>query len=127
MRVDVRDKVVVVTGAARGLGAAIAGALVHEGARVAVLTRSRDRSERVARDLAARHPDRTPPLPSAPTRRPSGPRPAPWTSTAPLMIRGGGGRIVCLSSIIGVQANAGPAAYGASKTAGSAPWLWRPG
>ena len=31
------------------------------------------------------------------------------------MIRGGGGRIVYISSMIGVQANAGVAAYGASK------------
>jgi NAD(P)-dependent dehydrogenase (short-subunit alcohol dehydrogenase family) len=34
---------------------------------------------------------------------------------APLMIRGGGGRIVNISSMIGVQANPGQSAYGASK------------
>ncbi|WP_328468623.1 SDR family NAD(P)-dependent oxidoreductase [Streptomyces sp. NBC_00448] len=34
---------------------------------------------------------------------------------APLMVRGGGGRIVNISSMIGVQANPGQTAYGASK------------
>jgi NAD(P)-dependent dehydrogenase (short-subunit alcohol dehydrogenase family) len=34
---------------------------------------------------------------------------------APVMIRGGGGRIVYMSSMIGVQANPGLAGYGASK------------
>ena len=34
---------------------------------------------------------------------------------APIMIRGGGGRIIYLSSMIGVQANPGQSAYGATK------------
>ncbi|GGM83339.1 SDR family NAD(P)-dependent oxidoreductase [Dactylosporangium sucinum] len=166
MRVDVRGKVIVVTGAARGLGAALAEALVREGARVAVLTRSRDRSEQIAHDIAARHPGQTPPMPVVAdvadeaevmaaarvvderwNRVDALINNAAWipphrgvleTSVAdlrrvldsnfvgcvlttkhfaPLMIRGGGGRIVYLSSIIGLQANAGQSAYGASKAA----------
>jgi NAD(P)-dependent dehydrogenase (short-subunit alcohol dehydrogenase family) len=34
---------------------------------------------------------------------------------APIMIRGGGGRIIYVSSMIGVQANAGQSTYGATK------------
>ena len=34
---------------------------------------------------------------------------------APVMIRGGGGRIIYVSSMIGVQANPGQSAYGATK------------
>src|SRR5260370_16579391 len=34
---------------------------------------------------------------------------------APIMIRGGGGRIIYVTSMIGVQANPGQSAYGATK------------
>lgn len=45
---SVRDKVAVVTGASRGLGAAVATALARRGAHVALLGRARDRLEAVA-------------------------------------------------------------------------------
>jgi NAD(P)-dependent dehydrogenase (short-subunit alcohol dehydrogenase family) len=44
-------KVALVTGASRGLGRSVAGALAAQGARVAVLARSRERLQEVAREV----------------------------------------------------------------------------
>lgn len=50
---DFSGRVAVVTGAARGLGRAVAARLLERGAAVAVNVRSRERAEQVARDLGA--------------------------------------------------------------------------
>ena len=51
MDLDLRDRVVIVTGGARGLGRATADCLVAEGARVVVSGRSAESLEAAARDL----------------------------------------------------------------------------
>jgi NAD(P)-dependent dehydrogenase (short-subunit alcohol dehydrogenase family) len=51
LRVDLRGKAAVVTGAGRGIGAAVARALAVRGAAVTVSARSRDQVERVASEL----------------------------------------------------------------------------
>ncbi|MFC6673339.1 SDR family NAD(P)-dependent oxidoreductase [Marinobacterium aestuariivivens] len=51
---ELRGRVAVVTGAASGIGAAIASALVDAGARVALLDRDRDGVEALRRELAGR-------------------------------------------------------------------------
>ncbi len=55
MELGIRGKAALVTGASKGLGRAIASALVAEGARVAVTSRSRERIEASAREIGA-HP-----------------------------------------------------------------------
>ena len=49
----VRGAAAMVTGASRGLGAALARALAREGARVALVARGRDELERVAAEIRA--------------------------------------------------------------------------
>ena len=49
----VRGTAAMVTGASRGLGAALARALAREGARVALVARGRDELERVAAGIRA--------------------------------------------------------------------------
>jgi len=163
MDINVSDKVILVTGAGRGIGRSLAVGLAREGARTAVLTRRGEDGDRLAEEIG-RLPGAGPVLPlvadvsdedaveAAVTRvdRQWGridalvhnagwmPPARPVLDTdlatlrgvletnlvgsfvvtkhvAPVMIRGGGGRIVYISSMIGVQANPGLAAYGASK------------
>lgn len=165
MNIDIADKVVVVTGAAQGIGRTLALGLAAEGARVAVLARNRERAQLVVEEIAA--------LPEAPAAlaleadvgdeaaviAAAAELDAAWGRVdalvnnagwmpgrqpvlevevavlervlrsnligsflttkhfAPLMIRGGGGRIVYVSSIAGVQAGPGGAPYGGSKAA----------
>jgi NAD(P)-dependent dehydrogenase (short-subunit alcohol dehydrogenase family) len=165
MKLDITDKVIVVTGAAQGIGRTLALGLAAEGARVAVLARDRGRARLVVDEIAA--------LPDAPAALAlaadvgdeaqviaaaaeldgtwgrvdalinnagwmPGSHPVLQTDVsvlervfrsnvigsflatkhfAPIMIRNGGGRIVYLSSVIGVQAGPGSAAYGGSKAA----------
>ncbi|HEU0101961.1 MAG TPA: SDR family oxidoreductase [Mycobacteriales bacterium] len=52
---DVRDKVAVVTGAAGGIGAALARALAAAGARVVLVDRDADRVRRVVADIETTH------------------------------------------------------------------------
>jgi NAD(P)-dependent dehydrogenase (short-subunit alcohol dehydrogenase family) len=159
MQIDIEDKVVVVTGAAQGIGRALALGLAAEGARVAVVARDQARAQAVVDALA------TPGLAieadvtdeAAVQRAASevegvygrldalinnaglmaGERVldmelellqrvlnanlvSAFLSTkhfAPLMIRGGGGRIVYLSSAASIQAGPGSAAYGGAKAA----------
>ena len=54
MDLGLAGRVALVTGASRGLGRAIAAALVAEGAAVAITSRSRDRVEATAREIGAR-------------------------------------------------------------------------
>ena len=54
MDLGLKGRVALVTGASKGLGHGIAGALAGEGARVAVSSRSRDRIDRAARSIGAR-------------------------------------------------------------------------
>jgi 3-oxoacyl-[acyl-carrier protein] reductase len=54
MKLGLEGKNALVTGASKGLGRAIAQALVEEGARVAVSSRSRERIEATAADIGAR-------------------------------------------------------------------------
>jgi NAD(P)-dependent dehydrogenase (short-subunit alcohol dehydrogenase family) len=165
MKIDVTGKVIVVTGAAQGIGRTLALGLAAEGARVAVLARDRGRAALVVDEIAA--------LPDAPAALAleadvgdeaqviaaaaeldstwgrvdalinnagwmPGSHPVLQSDVAvlervfrsnvigsflatkhfaPIMIRNGGGRIVYLSSVIGVQAGPGSAAYGGSKAA----------
>lgn len=53
MKLDISDKVVLVTGAAQGIGKALALGLAAEGARVAVLARDRKRAQAVVDEIAA--------------------------------------------------------------------------
>jgi NAD(P)-dependent dehydrogenase (short-subunit alcohol dehydrogenase family) len=153
MDIDLTDKVVVVTGAARGLGRTLALGLADLGARVAVLTRRREQVQAVVAEI-----DELPGAPLAlaveadvadeaaviqataeidnawgridalvnnaawmPPRQhildvEASPRERVLRSNvvgsflmtkhvAPVMIRKGGGRIIYLSSALGVQAN----------------------
>jgi NAD(P)-dependent dehydrogenase (short-subunit alcohol dehydrogenase family) len=165
MNIDLAGKVVVVTGAAQGIGHTLALGLAAEGARVAVLARDRKRAQLVVDEIAA--------LPGAPQalaleadvsdeaaviaaaaevdrswgRVDALINNAGWMPPrqpilevevsllervlhsnvigsflttkhfAPLMIRGGGGRIIYLSSAAGTQSGPGMAPYGGSKAA----------
>jgi NAD(P)-dependent dehydrogenase (short-subunit alcohol dehydrogenase family) len=165
MEIDVAGKVVVVTGAAQGIGRTLALGLAAEGARVAVVARDRKRAQVVVDEISE--------LPAAPPAlaveadvsdeaaviAAAAQIDAAWGQVdalinnagwmpgsqpilelevsvlervlssnlissflttkhfAPLMIRGGGGRIIYLSSAAGVQSNKGGAPYGGSKAA----------
>jgi NAD(P)-dependent dehydrogenase (short-subunit alcohol dehydrogenase family) len=165
MDIDVAGKVVVVTGAAQGIGRTLALGLAAEGARVAVLARERKRAQLVVDEIGQ--------LSGAPSAlaleadvsdeaaviEAAAEIDAAWGRVdalinnagwmpgrqqilevevsvlervfrsnvigsflttkhfAPLMIRSGGGRIIYLSSAIGVQAGPGGAPYGGSKAA----------
>jgi NAD(P)-dependent dehydrogenase (short-subunit alcohol dehydrogenase family) len=185
MNIDVAGKVVVVTGAAQGIGRTLALGLAADGARVAVLARDRKRAQLVVEEIEALpdqrraeeiEADRAP----AAVEETDGPRAlaleadvsdevavreaaaevdrtwgrvdalinnAGWMPDrqpileidvatlervfrsnvigcflttkhfAPLMIRGGGGRIIYVSSAAGVQSGPGMAHYGGSKAA----------
>jgi NAD(P)-dependent dehydrogenase (short-subunit alcohol dehydrogenase family) len=164
MQLDIRDKVIVITGAGRGLGRALALGLAGEGARIAVLARDEHQATRTAEEIAAMSPGSPAPFgvvadvaDEAQVRAAATAVDAHWgrvdalinnagwmppvTSVldldvtdlrrvvdsnligcflttkhfAPIMIRGGGGRIIYVSSMIGVQANPGQSAYGATK------------
>jgi NAD(P)-dependent dehydrogenase (short-subunit alcohol dehydrogenase family) len=162
MQIDIKDKVIVVTGAARGIGRALALGLAAEGARVGVLARSREKAQRTVDEIGGSafplvadvssedevraaaaavdaHWGRVDGLINNAGWMPHG-RPTKvldldaadlhrvldtnlvgcFLATkhfAPLMIRGGGGRIIYMSSIGGVldAARAGSTPYGASK------------
>ncbi|MEP7022970.1 MAG: SDR family oxidoreductase [Actinomycetota bacterium] len=164
MEFSVAGKVVVVTGAAQGIGPTLALGLAAEGAKVAVVARDRRRAQLVVDEIGA--------IPGAPPglaveadvseedqvieaaaevdlawgRVDALINNAGWMGGspiltieasvldrvlrsnlvssflatkhfAPVMIRGGGGRIIYLSSAIGVRAGPGAAAYGGSKAA----------
>jgi NAD(P)-dependent dehydrogenase (short-subunit alcohol dehydrogenase family) len=165
MEIDVAGKVVVVTGAAQGIGRTLALGLAAEGARVAVVARDRKRAQVVVDEISE--------LPVAPPAlaveadvsdeaaviAAAAQIDAAWGQVdalinnagwmpgsqpilelevsvlervlssnlissflttkhfAPLMIRGGGGRIIYLSSAAGVHSNQGGAPYGGSKAA----------
>jgi len=165
MKIDVAGKVVVVTGAARGIGRTLALGLAADGARVAVLARDRKQAQAVVDEIGD--------LPGAPPAlaleadvseesqviAAAAELDAAWGRVdalinnagwmpgsqrilkvevsvlervfrsnvigsilatkhfAPIMIRNGGGRIVYMSSVIGVQAGPGSAPYGGSKAA----------
>lgn len=165
MDANIRDKVIVVTRAGRGLGRALAIGLAGEGARVAVLARHEQQSVDTVPAITARFPDAPKPFPvvadvtdETQVRDAAAAIDAHWgridalinnagrlpaagmnvldidASTlrdmldinlvsgflttkhvAPIMIRGGGGRIIYISSMIGVQANPGQSIYGAAK------------
>jgi len=53
MEIDIQGKVVVVTGAAQGIGRTLALGLAAEGARVAVLARDRKRAQLVVDEIGA--------------------------------------------------------------------------
>ena len=164
MNIDITGKVIVVTGAAQGIGRTLALALAADGARVVVLARDLQRAQAVVDEISGL--PGTPPAAlavaadvsdePAVTRAAAevdatfgrldalinnagwmpGSHPVLDTDPvvlhrvldsnlvgcflttkhfAPLMIRGGGGRIIYISSNIGIQSGPGAAAYGASK------------
>jgi NAD(P)-dependent dehydrogenase (short-subunit alcohol dehydrogenase family) len=165
MNIDLAGKVIVVTGAAQGIGRTLALGLAAEGARVAVLARDRKRAQLVVDEIGAL-PDAPPALAlaadvsdEAAVLRAAAEVDAAWGRVdalinnagwmpgplpvldvelpvlervlssnligsflatkhfAPLMIAGGGGRIIYLSSALGVQAGPGQAPYGGTKAA----------
>jgi len=165
MDIDLTGKVIVVTGAAQGIGRTLALGLAAEGARVAVLARDRKRAQLVVDEIAAL-PEAPPALAveadvsdEAAVRDAAAEIDRAWGRVdalinnagwmhprqrildadvsllervfssnvigsflttkhfAPLMIRGGGGRIVYLSSAAGTQSGPGMAPYGGSKAA----------
>jgi NAD(P)-dependent dehydrogenase (short-subunit alcohol dehydrogenase family) len=165
MNIEISGKVIVITGAAQGIGRTLALGLAADGARVAVLARARERAQLVVDEIAQ--------LPGAPqalaleadvadeaaVRAAAAETDAAWGRVdalinnagwmpgrhpvleielpvlervlrsnliggfvttkhfAPIMIRGGGGRIIYISSIAGVQSMPGGAAYGGAKAA----------
>lgn len=160
---DISDRIIMVTGAGRGIGRAVAVGLAELGARVVVVARTAAKSEQVADEIARRsgedrvlaavadvtddgqvaaavarvdqHWGRLDGLINNAGAMITG-RPVldmdadefrsmletnlvsaflVTRHAAPLMIRGGGGRIVYMSSKGAVQALAGSSAYGASK------------
>jgi NAD(P)-dependent dehydrogenase (short-subunit alcohol dehydrogenase family) len=158
MNIDLTGKVIVVTGAAQGIGRALAVGLAAEGARVGVLARDRERAQAVVDELpgsafalAADVGDEAAVAAAAAEVdavagrldgliNNAGWMPGPHRvldmDTAvlervlrsnlvgsflttkhfgPLMVRGGGGRIVYMSSIGAVQATPGGSAYSAAK------------
>jgi NAD(P)-dependent dehydrogenase (short-subunit alcohol dehydrogenase family) len=165
MNIDIADKVIVVTGAAGGIGRTLALGLAAEGARVAVLARDRKRAQIVVDEIGAL-PGAAPALAveadvsdEAQVIAAAAEVDAAWGRVdalinnagwmpgsqpvldvevatlervlssnvigsflptkhfAPIMIRGGGGRIIFMSSVIGVQSGPGGAVYGGSKAA----------
>jgi NAD(P)-dependent dehydrogenase (short-subunit alcohol dehydrogenase family) len=165
MNVDVSRKVIVITGAAQGIGRSLALGLAREGARIVVMARDRERGQAVVDEIAG-HPGTEAAIAIAADVGNEGdvqraaaetddvfgrvdalinnagwmPRISHvldtdvdtlqrvWRSNvlgcflttkhyAPLMVRGGGGRIIYMSSAIGTQAGPGMAAYGGTKAA----------
>jgi NAD(P)-dependent dehydrogenase (short-subunit alcohol dehydrogenase family) len=158
MDIDITGKVIVVTGAAQGIGRALAVGLAAEGARVGVLARDRKRAQDVVDELpgtgfaleadvgdeaavaaAAAEVDAVAGRLDGLINN-AGWMPGPhrvldmdtavlervlrsnlvgsFLTTkhfAPLMVRGGGGRIIYMSSIGAVQSTPGGSAYSASK------------
>jgi NAD(P)-dependent dehydrogenase (short-subunit alcohol dehydrogenase family) len=158
--IDITGQVIVVTGAAQGIGRTLALGLAAEGATVAVLARDRERAQRVVDEIGG---DAMPLVADVgdedSVARAAAEVDARWGRVdalinnagwmpgshrvldlelsvlervlrsnligcflttkhfAPLMIRGGGGRIVYLTSIAGVQSSPGGSAYGGSKAA----------
>jgi NAD(P)-dependent dehydrogenase (short-subunit alcohol dehydrogenase family) len=165
MNIDIAGKVIVVTGAAQGIGRTLALGLAAEGARVAVVARDRKRAQLVVDEIAALPPARPALAVEADVSDEAavigaaaeidrtwgrvdalinnagwmpGGQPvlelelsvlervlqsnlvSSFLTTkhfAPLMIRGGGGRIIYVSSIAGVQTGPGGAPYGGAKAA----------
>ena len=164
MQHGVRGKVIVVTGAARGLGRALALGLAREGARVAVLAREEHQAAATVAEITTQLPAAPRPLGVAAdvahedqvqaaasavdrqwgridalinnaARLPPGTRllDLPVSELqqvidsnliscflttkhfAPIMIRGGGGRIIYITSMAAVQPNPGQGAYAAAK------------
>ncbi|GAB2956735.1 SDR family oxidoreductase [Amycolatopsis acidiphila] len=168
MQVDIRDKVIVVTGAGRGLGRSLALGLAAEGARVAVVARDEQKAVSTVEEIVAQVPGAPKPLavvadvsdeaqvqaaaeavdthwgrvdglinnagwmPPANSMSVLGFELAELRRVidsnlvscflttkhfAPVMIRGGGGRIVYVSSIAAEHGGAGRSGYGATKAA----------
>ncbi len=155
MQIDLQDKVIVVTGAAQGIGRTLAEGLMAEGAQVVVVARSLERAQAVPGGFAveADVSDEAAVIAAAaavdaqfgrvdalinnagwmPGSHPvldmsmevfEGVWRANLVSSflctkhfAPVMIRGGGGRIVYLSSAASIQAPPGGSAYGGAKAA----------
>lgn len=165
MDTDIRGKGIVITGAGRGLGRALALGLAAEGARIAVIARRQEQADATVAEIAVQHPDAPAALAVAAdvadeeqVRAAAAAIDASWGRVdglinnagrlpnprqtvldlelsnlrqtidsnlvsaflmtkyiAPLMIRGGGGRIIYITSIAAVQAGPGSAAYGATK------------
>jgi NAD(P)-dependent dehydrogenase (short-subunit alcohol dehydrogenase family) len=164
MQIDIRDKVIVITGAGRGLGRSLALGLAREGARIVVLARDEEKARHTVDEIIEQVPDAPEPFPVAAdvsdegqVRAAAAAVDAHWGRVdglinnagwmppragvldldidvlrqvldsnligcflatkhfAPIMIRGGGGRIIYVSSIAGTQSSANGSAYGASK------------
>jgi 3-oxoacyl-[acyl-carrier protein] reductase len=56
VNLGIQNKVVVIVGASRGIGAAVARVFAQEGARLALISRGRDDLERLAGELRSAHP-----------------------------------------------------------------------
>lgn len=157
MQYDIEDKVVVVTGAAQGIGRALALGLSEQGAQVAVVARDRARAQLVVDEMGGGLAVEADVSDEAAVRAAAAEVDAKYGRVdavvanagwmpgshrvldldvdvlhrvlasnlvsgflttkhfAPIMIRGGGGRIVYMTSIAAVFANPGGAPYAAAK------------
>jgi NAD(P)-dependent dehydrogenase (short-subunit alcohol dehydrogenase family) len=113
MDLDLNGRVAIVTGASKGIGLAVVGTLVEEGARV--VATSRNRGDELGADVVHVPADLMDP--DAPAEVIARAIDAFGRAAIPAMLERGGGAIVNVSSVHGRQPSAVNVDYGAAKAA----------